>query len=333
VVQYHDSILMLTKKYEAWYNHKWKDMMSYDDLPFRVYKLPPLDSIQLTAQPDWDVWAQGNLGDEVEQQLPAFTSWQPDTAFFEIYNKSTSPIQWQAEVDHPWLNLSHTKGTTEHQQRVKVHIDWTKIQEEGIQEGIIKVKANETSRDIKVIAQKRKNPNDIKFIEKNGVIALAASAYTDKENKPGYTWQQVEGIGISGSAMTTFPVTSAAIDHEWDVTENAPYLSYVFYTDSRGWFDVHSFVLPTHPINEYRNALFAVSIDDQPPLIIDFATKNRGEEWKQNVSRNAARKVSKHFINAPGKHTLKVWLIDTGVYFDRLLLDFGGLKKSYLGPR
>ncbi len=332
VAQYHDSILLLTQKYETWNNHKWQDMMSYDDLPFRVYKLPPMDSIQLTAQTDWDIWVQGSLGDEVEQQLPAFSSWQPDTAFFEIYNKSTRPMQWQTEVDHPWLNLSHTKGTAEHQQRVNVYVDWAKIKEGGVHKGIVKIKGNGTNKEIKVIAEKRQIPEAITFVEKNGVIAFAASGYSAKENKPNYTWQQVEGIGINGNAMTTFPVTSPAIGHEWDVAENAPYLSYDFYTKSRGWFDIHSFVLPTHPINEYRNSLFAISIDNGPPLIIDFATKNRSEEWKQNVSRNAARKVSKHYIETPGKHTLKVWLIDIGVYFDRFILDFGGLKASYFGP-
>jgi len=38
------------------------------------------------------------------------------------------------------------------------------------------------------------------------------------------------------------------------------------------------------------------------------------------------------FHRGAGKHTLKVWLIDTGVYFERFMLDFGGLKESYLGP-
>ncbi len=332
VVQYHDSILMLTQKYEAWNNHKWQDMMSYDDMPFRVYKIPPLDSVRAPAQPDWNVWAEGNQGDEVLQQLPRFNSWQPDTSYFEVYNQGTIPINWQAEVSHPWLKLSQTNGTVEHQQRIQVYVDWSQMDEEGLYENLVTIKANEISREIKVIANKKKLPADVSFPEKNGVITIAASDFNGKEDKPGYTWQQVKGIGISGTAMTTFPVTGAVINHEWDVAKNAPYLSYDFYSQSHGWLDIHSFVLPTHPINEYRHSLFAVSIDDQPPLIIDFATKNRSEEWKQNVSRNAARKISRHFIDAAGKHTLKVWLIDTGVYFDRFILDFGGLKKSYLGP-
>ncbi|MFW5762545.1 MAG: hypothetical protein ACOCXH_16350, partial [Cyclobacteriaceae bacterium] len=132
--------------------------------------------------------------------------------------------------------------------------------------------------------------------------------------------------------FTSHKLEAAAIDHEWQVAENAPFLSYDFFNENHGWVDIHSFVLPTHPINEYRKALFAVSIDDQPPIVIEFVTKNRSEEWKQNVSRNAARKVSQHFIDSPGKQTLKVWLIDTGVYFDRFIIDFGGFKESYLGP-
>ena len=100
----------------------------------------------------------------------------------------------------------------------------------------------------------------------------------------------------------------------------------------RGWFDVLSFTLPTHNINLERGCLYGISIDNQPPKIISFSTKDRNEEWKLNVQRNTAIKTSQHFINNQGKHTLKVWLIDTDVCFDKFLINFGGLKPSYLGP-
>ena len=34
----------------------------------------------------------------------------------------------------------------------------------------------------------------------------------------------------------------------------------------------------------------------------------------------------------PGKHTIKVFRIDGNVVLERLVLDTGGLKPSYLGP-
>ena len=35
---------------------------------------------------------------------------------------------------------------------------------------------------------------------------------------------------------------------------------------------------------------------------------------------------------AAGRHTLKVWMIDSGVVLQRFVIDAGGLKPTYLGP-
>jgi len=36
-------------------------------------------------------------------------------------------------------------------------------------------------------------------------------------------------------------------------------------------------------------------------------------------------------IAKPGYHTLKVWMIDPGVVVEKILVNMGGLKPSYLG--
>jgi hypothetical protein len=41
---------------------------------------------------------------------------------------------------------------------------------------------------------------------------------------------------------------------------------------------------------------------------------------------------SKHQVAHSGEHVLKFWMVDPGIVLQKLVLDAGGLKPSYLGP-
>ena len=47
---------------------------------------------------------------------------------------------------------------------------------------------------------------------------------------------------------------------------------------------------------------------------------------------NARYSHSKHFISKTGYHTLKIWMVDPGVVMEKIIVDLGGVKPSYLGP-
>jgi hypothetical protein len=52
----------------------------------------------------------------------------------------------------------------------------------------------------------------------------------------------------------------------------------------------------------------------------------------QAVSDNIKVGVSEHRLDGPGTHVLKFWMVDPGVVLEKLVVDTGGLKPSYLGP-
>jgi hypothetical protein len=50
------------------------------------------------------------------------------------------------------------------------------------------------------------------------------------------------------------------------------------------------------------------------------------------VGDNIIIKISRHNIKEAGKHTLKFWMVNSGLVLQKLVLNFGGMLPSYLGP-
>ena len=81
-----------------------------------------------------------------------------------------------------------------------------------------------------------------------------------------------------------------------------------------------------------RGLRFAVSFDEQRPQVIDALAHNSLRDWETSVRDSARTVVSTHTIDQPGYHTLKVRMVDPGIVLQKLVVDFGGAKASYLGP-
>jgi hypothetical protein len=82
-----------------------------------------------------------------------------------------------------------------------------------------------------------------------------------------------------------------------------------------------------------RGLRFAVGIDEQPPQLVTVGldAEVSSQKWAQNVLNNAALGTTKLSIS-PGKHTLKIYMVDAGVVLDKIVLSKGILEPSYFGP-
>jgi hypothetical protein len=163
-------------------------------------------------------------------------------------------------------------------------------------------------------------------------VSIEADHYTKAVNTNGISWKVLPDHGRTGSAIAPFPVTAPV----QKPASNAPHVEYEVYTLSSGEFTINAYFSPTlNFYNTEEGLQYAISVDDEAPQIISINKEDRNTGtgiWNKWVSENIIIKQSKHIISGQGKHTVKYWMVNPGVVLQKLVLDFGKVKKSYLGP-
>jgi hypothetical protein len=170
------------------------------------------------------------------------------------------------------------------------------------------------------------------FYEKDSLVAIEAEHWTRAINTGGINWKVIPDIGRTGSGITTFPVTANT-----KLSTSSPRVEYDFYTAATGEATVNLYFSPTLNIhNEEEGLQFGVSIDEGQPQIISINKEDKNSIsgiWNTWVANNIIQKKAGFTITKAGKHTLKYWMISKGVVLQKLVVDLGGLKPSYLGPQ
>jgi hypothetical protein len=99
-----------------------------------------------------------------------------------------------------------------------------------------------------------------------------------------------------------------------------------------GRFTLHTTLAPTQKFQPGGGFKFAVSIDNESPQIVNMHADASLAAWERSVSDGAVTFRTTHIVREAGAHTVKFWAISPGVVLQKLVLDAGGLKPSYLGP-
>jgi hypothetical protein len=241
---------------------------------------------------------------------------QKDSLISDYYNHKLSNGKWNHFMDQTHI------GYTYWQQPEKQILPQIKYLKNS---GLSSKKTVPQSQSI--INNRPKRLSGIDFYEINKAVSIEATHYSSKENGNDINWQIIADIGRDVSGITTFPVTHAALD----LSKNSPLLSYNFQSSSKGMASINIYSSPTLDFQHKGGLLFAVSIDDQAPITLNLNGDLDETTWRKAVADNIIIKRTNFKIEKSGKHTLKLWAIDPGVIFQKVIIDFGGLKQSYLG--
>ncbi|WP_417351561.1 glycosyl hydrolase 115 family protein [Flavobacterium alkalisoli] len=167
------------------------------------------------------------------------------------------------------------------------------------------------------------------FYEENGYVSINAENYSKANNTNGIEWKIIPDIGRTTSGVTPFPVTAPV----QDPYSNGPSLEYTFYSYEDESVNIHTYFSPTLNFHNTESGLrYAVSVDDSQPVILSINAEKGERAWASWVANNIIIKETAFKELTSGKHTLKIWMVDPGIILQKIILDFGGMKKSYLGP-
>ena len=302
-----------------------------------------LASVTATASPALGVAVENSTaawpGGEGDPILPGFNSVAQQRRYIDVFNRGAGAVQYTAAPSAPWIVVSSRQGSVAKDQRLWVSIDWAKAPK-GEATGSVKIAQGDTAVNVKVdaISVSAVTRNTLTgFVEDGGVVSIEPEHYTGKVDAGDLKWIRVQDYGRTLSAMRgEGPVDFGPLDP----AEGSPHLDYKTYFFTSGEATVDSILAPNLAFIPGRDLHFAVSIDDQQPVmvtgvpttIVANAAPTGANDWQKNVEDEARTVSAKVQIPSAGYHTLKVWMVDPGITVQKIVIDLGGLKPSYLGP-
>jgi hypothetical protein len=320
-------------------NGKWDHMMDQTHIGYtnwqqpRVNKMPEVKTITPIVQASMGVAIEGSENgwpnDSATANLPAINNIQQGSRYIELFNRGTTPFTYSIKTNS-WLHLSATSGQITKEEQISLLVEWSAVPL-GKHRVLITITGPGNNKvTVYAILEKLDLPalKNKTSVECGGYISMEADQFDKKIDEKDAHWENIEYIGRTSDGLTVFPPSP----HPFGFKPTAAHLEYDLYTTDSGATKVLVYCSPTLPFNESTGLRYAVSFDNETPQIVNLHADNSEKAWAQSVSDNIRISTSTHTLQKAGRHTLKIWAVDPGVVLQKIVIDWGGVKQSYLGP-
>ena len=345
----YDSLEVITKGYNSLLDGKWNHVMTMKQgFAAAYFELPKLRDVELAPVASLGVMAEGEAvlkGLQSFHSLPCFNTYLRQSYYIDVFNKGATPLKWKTSVTNDWILVNKKSGETATEERIEVSIDWAKVpagerilgtldimSDRGEKESVYISVFNPTSPSLAEM--------DTLFVENNGYVAMDAASFHRKVENDDIKMIVIPNLGFENTAVQLGNPMAKA---QRTAGRNTPRLEYDFYTFEQGSVDVYTYVLPTFPISKDRGyagheatnveTKYGVCIDEGPVMNPSTSSFEYAQIWYESVLKNCRINKTTLHIDKPGKHTVKIICGDAGTVLQKVVLDFGGMKRSYMGPR
>jgi len=326
---------------------KWDHFMDQAHIGYTGWADPPRNNTNALRLTQIDVPAAAALGVSVEgavsawpgpanePALPQFDAFNRQHYHIDIFNKGKAPLDCSITANQPWILLNATNGTVKKDKRVRVSVNWTNVPT-GSATGEVKISSGTNDVVVKITAFNPAEPtrkNLHGFVEGDGCVSIEPEHFTANKDAGANRWIKIPDYGHTLSAMRA----DGPVDVQATPGKDSPCLEYKMYLFHSGKVEVDSTVGATLNFIPGRPLRYAVSFDDETPQVItivpaNFKAQNGNRDWEDSVEYNGRDVLSTHAIASPGYHTLKIWMVDPAVAVEKIVINTGGVRQSYLGP-
>ena len=184
-----------------------------------------------------------------------------------------------------------------------------------------------------------------------GMMDLAPGLCALYQKMPEVTY--TEGIGEQPVSLTPKPEAAAGcyvINLEKPVSKSRDALlvnglgydgqvmqlgdaTYTFPAVDRDQIEVTVYTVPFWPLYQGKSTAISISVDGGTAQVFDNRFKEYDRTWKDQVMRNGATGRLRFTVDKQKvSHTIRFTANDGSQMLQRVIIDWGGLKKSYIGP-
>mgnify|MGYP002525832600 FL=1 len=123
------------------------------------------------------------------------------------------------------------------------------------------------------------------------------------------------------------------IGYDWQVMQLGE-VTYQFPQVDADSIGVFFYAVPFWPIYKGKSNRIAVSIDGGEPQVFENKFAEYSRSWKDQVMRNGIGcRLHFAFDKLVAQHTVTFKALDPGQMLQKVILDWGGLQPSYIGPQ
>ena len=317
----------LTRQHDAINGGKWVHMMDQTHIGYTTWQQPETNVMPKVET----VTPAAGLGVALEgggPALPPLRRWGAASRWIDVFNRGATPIDVTARADAPWLKVSKGPANALGDVRIELAVDWSKAPK-GEGATTLTIAAGGETQAIPVsVSNPQRRPAKGAFVEAGGLVAIEAQHHAAATGAQGVSWKTIPNLGRTLSGVASYPSTAPSSKPG----PGAPVLDYLVDFEAAGRVDLTVLVAPTLDFRGGPGLTYAVSIDEAAPVIVNSQPDRSERAWDKAVADNIRAQTTRLDVPSAGPHRVRLWRVDPGVVFQRLVLSRGAVPESYLGP-